>query len=115
MSVRDNVLSQDKPFEIGYSQDWGSGGPGARVAIERNLIHDTNTTAYPFHMATWAKDYVWPTTGTGAILADPQFVDPAAQDFRPKPGSPAAGVGALEPGSALNQWWKSGFPPEIQP
>ena len=115
VSVRDNVLSQNRPFEIGYSQDWGSGGPGGRVAIERNLIHDTNTTAYPFHMATWAKDYVWPMTGTGAILADPQFVDPAAQDFRPRPGSPATGVGALEPGSALNQWWKSGFPPEIQP
>ena len=53
--------------------------------------------------------------GSGAILADPQFVDPSAQDFRPKPGSPATGVGALEPGSTLNQWWKSGFPPEIQP
>jgi hypothetical protein len=113
--IRDNVLSLDKPFEIGYSQDWGAGGPGSRVAIEHNLIHDTNTTTFPFYMATWAKDYVWSTTGGRAILADPQFVDAAAQDFRPKPGSPAVGVGALEPGSSLSQWWKSGFPPEIQP
>lgn len=113
VTIRDNILSLDKPFEIGYSQDWGSGGPGRGVAIERNLIHDTNATAFPFYMATWAKDYVLSTTGNGAILADPQFVDPAAQDFRPRPGSPAAGLGALEPGSPLNQWWKSGFPPEM--
>jgi hypothetical protein len=85
------------------------------VAIEHNLVHDTNTTTYPFYMATWAKDYVWPTTGGAAILADPQLVDPSTQDFRPKPGSPAVGVGALEAGAPLDQWWKAGFPPEIQP
>jgi hypothetical protein len=115
VTVRDNVFALDKPFEIGYSQDWGSGGPGRGVAIEGNVVHDTNTTAFPFYMATWAKDYVLSTVGNGAILADPQFVDPAAQDFRPKPGSPAAGKGALEPGSPLDQWWKARFPPEIQP
>jgi hypothetical protein len=115
VSVRDNVLSLDKPFEIGYSQDWGPGGPGRGVAIEGNVVHDTNTTVFPFYMATWAKDHVLSTAGTGAILADPQFVDAASQDFRPRPGSPAAGKGALEPGGAPNQWWKAGFPPEIQP
>ena len=115
VSLRDNVLSLDKPFEIGYSQDWGAGGPARGVSIEGNLVHDTNTTAFPFHMATWAKDYVLSTVGSGAVLADPQFVDAAGQDFRPRPGSPAVGKGALDPGSPATPWWKSGFPPEIQP
>ena len=78
-------------------------------------IHDTNTTTFPFSMATWAKDVVWSTSGSGAVFADPQFADPGAQDFRLKPGSPAAGMGAYETGAALNQWWKQGFPPEVQP
>jgi hypothetical protein len=112
--VRDNVLSLDKPFEIGYSQDWGPGGPARGVAIEGNVVHDTNTTAFPFYMATWAKDHVLSTVGSDPVLADPQFVDPATQDFRPRPGSPAAGKGALEPGSPPDPWWKAGFPPEIQ-
>ncbi len=85
------------------------------MRIERNLIHDVNTTSYPFYMATWAKDWVWATTGAGAILADPLFVDAAAQDFRPQPGSPAVGIGALEPGGTANVWWRQGFPPEIEP
>jgi hypothetical protein len=114
VAIRDNVLAEDKPFEIGYSQDWG-GGLARAVAIEGNLIHDTNTTAFPFFMATWAKDHVLSTTGSDALLADPQFTDPAAQDFRPRPGSPAVGKGALAAGSALEQWWKAGFPPEIRP
>jgi hypothetical protein len=112
VSVRDNVFAQDKPFEIGYSQDWG-GGLSRGVSIEGNLVHDTNTTAFPFYLGTWAKDWVLSTTGDSAVLADPQFMDPAAQDFRPRPGSPAAGKGALEPGSSPNQWWKSGYPPEV--
>jgi hypothetical protein len=115
VTIRDNVFSCDKPFEIGYSEDYGPGGPRGRVVIDHNLVHDTNTTAFPFYMATWAKDYVSSTIGGNAILADPQFVDPAAQDFRPRPGSPAAGLGALAAGSPLDQWWKAGFPPEVQP
>ncbi len=115
ITVRDNILALDKPFEIGYSDDWGRGGPGRRVAIDHNLVQDTNATSFPFYMATWAKDYVWSTTGSGAVLADPEFVDPARQDFRPRAGSPAAGLGALDPGSPPAPWWKSGFPPEIQP
>jgi hypothetical protein len=115
VTIRDNVFALDKPFVIGYSGDYGPGGLAGRVSIEHNLVHDTNTTSFPFYMATWARDYVWSTTGGDAVLADPLFVDPAAQDFRPKPGSPASGLGALEPGSALNPWWKQGFPPEIQP
>ena len=115
MTIRDNVFALDKPFVIGYSADWGSSGPGSRVRIQHNLIHDANTTSFPFSMATWAKDSVWSTTGDGAVLADPRFVDPAAQDFRLQPGSPGAGMGAYDAGAALDQWWKHGFPPEVQP
>jgi hypothetical protein len=112
--VRDNLFAQDRPFEIGFSQDYG-GGLAGKVRIDHNLVQDVNTTSFPFYMATWAKDWVLSTTGTGAVLADPRLTDPAGQDFRPQPGSPAAGFGALEPGSALDQWWKASFPPEIRP
>ena len=111
VSVRDNVLSQDKPFEIGYSQDWGSGGPGAprgdRAQPGPRHEHD----GLPFlHGRPGRRTTVWPTKGADAIVADPQFVDPAAQDFRPRPGSPAAGVGAQEPGTALEPVVEVGLP-----
>ena len=115
MVIRDNIFSLDKPFEIGYSAAYGSGDLGKRVTIDHQLVHDRNTTSFPFYMATWAQDLVWSTTGSNAILADPQFVDAAGQDFRPRAGSPAVGVSALEAGSALDPWWKAGFPPEVQP
>jgi hypothetical protein len=130
VAIRDNVFALDRPFEIGYSDDFGPAGPAGRVAIERNLVDDVNTTDFPFYMATWAHDWVWSTTGRDAILADPLFVDPASQDFRPRPGSPAidAGTGgASDPdGSPLDLgavpsgaspesfWWMQAFPPVIE-
>lgn len=129
--IRDNIFALDKPFEIGYSGDYGTQGPGRQVRIEGNLIHDINTTEFPFHMATWADDWVWPTTGRDAVTGDPLFVDPAGQDFRPGPGSPAidAGhpsgtdpdgsgldLGALSAGASPSEmWWTQGFPPAIEP
>jgi hypothetical protein len=113
--IRKNVFAANKPFEIGYSRDYGEGGPGDRVRIEDNLIHDVNTTTFPFHMATWAKDRVLSTTGVRAILAAPSFVDAAARDLRPGPASPAAGLGALPSDAPARPWWKAGFPPEIEP
>jgi hypothetical protein len=115
ITIRDNVFAEDYPFEIGYSGDWGRGGPGRGVSIVHNFIHDTNTTKYPFDMATWAKDEVFGARGDQAILGDPLFVDPAAQDFRLQTGSPAAGLGAFETGAPLDPWWRHSFPPDITP
>ena len=66
-------------------------------------------------MATWANDDVFSTRGENAILGDPLFVDPAAQDFRLQAGSPAAGLGAFDAGAPLDQWWRHSFPPVITP
>jgi hypothetical protein len=113
--IRANVFAANRPFEIGYSRDYGAGGLAGRVHIEHNLIHDVNTTSFPFHMATWAKDWVLTTTGARAILAEPLFVDAAARDLRPRPASPAAGRGALPVDAPARPWWKDGFPPSIEP
>jgi hypothetical protein len=113
--IRANVFAANRPFEIGYSRDYGAGGLAGRVHIEHNLIHDVNTTSFPFHMATWAKDWVLTTTGARAILAEPLFVDAAARDLRPRPASPAAGLGALPVDAPARPWWKDGFPPSIEP
>jgi hypothetical protein len=131
VAIRDNIFALDRPFEIGYSGDYGGAGPGRQVDIDRNLIHDTNTTEFPFHMATWADDWVWPTTGSHVVTGDPLFVNPAGQDFRPGAGSPAldAGdpggtdpdgsrldLGALPAGASPSElWWVQGFPPQIEP
>jgi hypothetical protein len=51
--LRDNIFALDKPFEVGYSGDYGSGGLGGHgILVERNLIQDANTTVFPFYMAT---------------------------------------------------------------
>jgi hypothetical protein len=111
IAIHDNVFAQNAPFEIGYSSDYEGSTLPARVAVEHNVIQDVNATAFPFWMGTWANDWVSSTAGARAVLGDPLFVNPALHDFRLRPGSPAVGVGALEPGASAQLWWAEGFPP----
>lgn len=111
VAIRDNVFAQNMPFEIGYSNDYGTSGITGQITIEHNLIQDLNATRFPLWMGTWAKDSVSSTPGDHAVIGDPLFVNPTLQDFRPRPGSPATGMGALEPDASARFWWAEGFPP----
>jgi parallel beta-helix repeat protein len=132
LEIRNNLFDRNKPFEIGYSERYGSDGLSQQnIRIEYNLIFDINTVPIPFHMATWAKDWVTTTKGENAVQGDPLFTNPEAGDFTLRPGSPAVDAGDpgeayLDPDGTRNDigafplgttaadfWWVSGFPPEM--
>lgn len=74
----------------------GSSWNNERYVINGNLYFDTRVGADPekmkFSGASWAQ---WRARGhdTNSIVADPLFVDPAHDDFRLQPGSPAFKLG----------------------
>lgn len=74
----------------------GSSWNNDRFVVERNLYFDTRLGAdaakLNFSGATWEQ---WRARGhdTNSVVADPLFVDPAKDDFRLQPGSPALRLG----------------------
>ncbi len=62
------------------------------VVVRSNLYWQEGGGEVRFDSESWDQ---WRARGmdAGSIVADPLFVDPAARDFRLKPGSPAAKVG----------------------
>ncbi|HYG19164.1 MAG TPA: right-handed parallel beta-helix repeat-containing protein [Ohtaekwangia sp.] len=122
-----NIFALNAPFEIGHTARFGENWTAEKnIQVIHNLIHDVNAVDYPIYLRSFAKDSVFSMTGTSAIQADPQFVDPANGDFRLKESSPAAQpgypghsdhnyLGAFRPGtSPENFWWLADFPPEIE-
>ena len=130
--IRNNILSRNKPFELGRSGDYQENDLAVQnIIIDYNLINDVNTVSNPFYMATWTKDWVYSITGNSAVAADPLFADAAAGDFRLESTSPAINAG--NPGTEYNDpdgtrndigafsasykgdyfWWKNEFPPVI--
>jgi len=63
------------------------------IAIAYNLIFDRNDVAYPIYVGWPPRDYahVYAIRGVRAVEGDPLFVDPQAQDFRLRSGSPTSG------------------------
>ena len=47
---REEIAVFDSTFYRNGCGRSASGDQGGRVAVEHHLVHDTNTTAYPFHM-----------------------------------------------------------------
>ncbi|NQT27336.1 right-handed parallel beta-helix repeat-containing protein [candidate division KSB1 bacterium] len=134
VTIQNNIFARNKPFEIGYTERLNSAEFELKqIVIQYNLIQDINTVEYPFHMATWADDWVSVTPGEHAIEADPLFEDPANGDFRIQSDSPAINAG--NPDAVYNDsdgsrndigafpfnmttedfWWLTNFPPDIDP
>lgn len=130
-SVRDifianNIFSQNRGFQVGYSELL-SHGPGSwrKVAHEKNiqiidnLIDGANAVDSPIESGGDPIDRVniYAINGTRTIFGNPMFTDPAGQDFALKRGSPAAisrlGPGWLQRGPRSKQWWRSNFPPKL--
>lgn len=131
--IRNNILSLNKPFEIGYTHDYQEGEfEEKNILIEYNLINDVNIVSNPFYMATWTKDSVYSVTGENSVSGDPLFKDPSNGDFRLQTGSPCIDSGhpdpvyndpdgtRNDPGAfpfGYNEdyfWWKNNFPPVIE-
>ena len=138
VDLRDNLVSDNRGFQIGYSQHYRDlGDPEAamaarRIVLDYNLSDDRNDLTYPISFGPDAKDTtsVWALTGGHAVLGRALFANASAMDFRPAATSPAvdAGdprpeyndadgsrgdIGAFAAGAAADLWWTHDFPPRL--
>jgi hypothetical protein len=103
VEIRDNILSANRGFQIGYSDHWlkydGDGEralQSRRISVHHNLFFGTDRVTFPIRVGWPPNDYanVFGFAGEAAVEADPQFVAPAKGDFRLRAGSPAVGAGS---------------------
>ena len=133
VEIKNNIFSDNKGFQIGYSDLYLASDPDIdavlrrkQIDISNNLIFDCNEVEYPITVG-WPDNYanVYVLTGTNAVVGEPLFVDPAAGDFALREGPPALGavpggglgvpvLGAWAFGVAQDFWWKADFPPRIE-
>jgi hypothetical protein len=123
IAIADNILSDNRGFQIGYSElfleggrSWSDVARELRIGIAGNLLHGADDLpAIRSGGNPVDQVMIYAVSGDRARLGDPRFKDPAAQDFRPQKGSPAFSgrrpVGAYRVGEAPDFWWKHDFPP----
>jgi hypothetical protein len=124
ISIRGNIFSDNRGFQIGYSdlfvkdnRSWQVVAQEHGIQIAGNLIDGRNTVNLPIKSGGAPSDQVdiYAVNGDAAIFGDPLFKDSANQDFTLRRGSPAAvgriAAGAYAPGSPSRLWWKRDFPP----
>jgi hypothetical protein len=128
ITIKNNIFSQNRGFQIGYSELFLKGGATWRTAerqkniqIIHNLIDGRNTIHSPIRSGGNAPDRVliYAVNGSRAIFGSAMFKDAAAQNFIPDRASPAgkggAWMGAYAPGSSSKFWWKHAFLPKLGP
>lgn len=122
IEVRENIFSDNRGFQIGYSELYLAEGlpveavmRGKGIAVTRNLVDDRNDVEYPIRAGWPPDDYamIYAFDGEAVVNGDPMFIDPKNQDFRLKPGSPATGLGMYPDASPADFWWKENFPPSM--
>jgi hypothetical protein len=126
ISIRGNIFSDNRGFQIGYSdlfvkdnRSWRAVARERRIRITGNLIDGRNTINSPIKSGGAPVDQVdiYAVNGDAAIFGNPLFKDAVNQDFTLRPGSPAvvghSAAGAYAPGSRSRLWWKRDFPPSL--
>ena len=123
VAIADNILSDNRGFQIGYSELFLEGGRSwpdvareLRIGITGNLLDGADgPPAIRSGGNPVDQLMIYAINGDRARLGDPRFRDPAAQDFRPQKGSPAFSgrrpAGAYRLGESPDLWWKHDFPP----
>jgi hypothetical protein len=123
VSIHDNIVSDNRGFQIGYSDHYLHNDQEIETAlerrgirIERNLLAEGEKVVYPIrvgfpgHFAN-----VSPYNGAQAICGNPCFRQPEAGDFGLLSNSPAIlpkdFYGALPPEALPPFWWQENFPP----
>jgi Right handed beta helix region len=109
VSIFDNVLSENKGFQIGYSaallkkyQTWINLVSSQHITIALNLINGPNSADAPIRGGGLPADRVmiFGTLGDRPTIKEPSFKDPDNEDFS-------------RPGQPLVPWWKTNYPPRI--
>jgi hypothetical protein len=139
VDLRNNLVSDNRGFQIGYSRHYRDlGDPEAvmaarRIVLDYNMSDDRNGLTYPISVG-WGPDDLtsaWALDGAHAVRGRAAFVDASAMDFRPAPGSvmidagdPRAehndadgsrgDIGAFAAGAAAVLWWARDFPPRLE-
>jgi len=126
VSISNNIFSENRGFQIGYSElflkdhrSWRTAIHEQKIRITRNLIYGRNTIGTPILSGGVPFDRVkiYAVNGDWARFGDPLFRDTANQDFRPLNGSPAmkghSFAGAYPLNSQWQTWWKQDFPPRL--
>jgi hypothetical protein len=126
VSIGNNVFSDNRGFQIGYSdlfvrdgRSWQAVAREKKIHITANLIDGRNTIDSPIESGGDPPDRVniYAANGKRAIFGNPLFRDPTNQDFALRRGSPATvhriAAGPYPPGSPSQLWWKQDFPPRL--
>jgi hypothetical protein len=123
VAIADNILSNNRGFQIGYSElfleggrSWPDVARALRIDIAGNLLHGANDSPAIRSGGNPAdRVMIYAVSGDRVRLGDPRFKDPAAEDFRPQRGSPAFRgrrvAGAYQLNESPDFWWKQHFPP----
>jgi hypothetical protein len=116
--IKDNIFSQNRGFQIGYSarfllgtRGWQEVATEKDIHVSRNLV-DGPAAKSPLKSGGDPPEQVdiFSLDGDEALLADPGFVNPADGDFNLSQNSPADGKGVA---AGPKQWWTEDFPPRL--
>jgi hypothetical protein len=126
ISIRNNIFSDNRGFQIGYSdlflrdgRSWQAVLRKQDIQIAGNLIDGRTTIDTPIRGGGAPSDSVdiYAINGERAVFGDPLFNDPANQDFTLRHDSPIAAkhtaAGVNPRGSPSGLWWKRDFPPRL--
>ena len=124
VSIKNNIFSDNRGFQIGYSElfvrdsrSWQEVAREKNIHITDNLINHDNTLNSPIESGGNPPDQVkiYAVDGERAIFGDPLFRDPADEDFSLDPASPAGPVAVMPyPEDTPPQlWWRQDFPPTL--
>jgi Right handed beta helix region len=125
ISITDNIFSENRGFQIGYSElfskdrSWREIAREKNILIANNVIDGRNAINLPIESGGYPADRVkiFAVNGDRAIFGDPLFKKPAEEDFTLRRGSPAAAghvaAGPYALGSPIKLWWKHDFRPKL--
>jgi hypothetical protein len=139
IDIRNNIFSDNKGFQIGYSDYYLKLDRDVNIAfrkktidIDYNLIFDKDNLSYPIYVGWPPDNYanVYPYKGSHFIENNPLFVAPQSSKFYLNSNSPAIDkgsperayndpngtrndIGAFYYGAKQSLWWKTNFPPHF--
>ncbi|HEY9635750.1 MAG TPA: right-handed parallel beta-helix repeat-containing protein [Coleofasciculaceae cyanobacterium] len=139
IEIKNNIFSDNKGFQIGYSDHYLKIDNDVNVVFQKNninigynLLVDNNKVEYPIYVG-WPPDSyanVYSTKGSNFVEKNPLFVDTQSENFYLNSNSPALDkgspestytdpdgtrndIGAFYYGAERNLWWKTNFPPHF--